>query len=89
MSAAMWEAATILKQSTHREERMYLHCFTGDVASYSSWMEMFPNSIVTGKTIRTPGYADMARHMDVCRLLLETDSPMLSRGHISGHQCDA
>ena len=49
---------------------------------------MFPNTVfgVTMKMTRMPGYAHLARQMDLGRLVLETDSPMLSLA--SGHPYD-
>ena len=88
MSAVMWEALTILKQNNHRQHKIHLHCYTGDLASYNNWIGMFPHTVfgVAVKTTRMPGYVHLARQMDLGRLVLETDSPMLSRA--SGHPYD-
>ena len=85
MSAVMWEGLAVLKQDAHPQLQIYLHCYTGDLASYNNWTGMFPNTVfgVTVKTTQMPGYVQLARQMVLGRLVLETDSPMLSRA--SGH----
>ena len=54
-------------------------------ASYNNWSGMFKDTAfgVTVNTIRMPRYVHTARQIDLGRLVLETDSPMLSRA--SGH----
>ena len=88
ISDVMWEALTVLKQDTHRQQKIHLHCYTGDLASYNNWIGMFPNTVFgfTVKTTQMPEYVQLARQMDLGRLVLETDSPMLSRP--SGHPYD-
>ena len=65
--------------------KIYLHCYTGDLASYNNWIGMFPNTLFgdTVKTTRMPLYVHLARQMNLGGWVMETDSPMLSRA--SGH----
>ena len=79
---------TMLKKNIHRQQKIHLHCYTGDLPSYNNWIGMFPNTVfgVTMKTTQMPGYAYLARQMELGRLVLETDSPVLPRG--SGRPCD-
>ena len=77
----------MLKQNSHRQQ-IHLHCYTGDLASYNNWIGMFPNTVfgVTMKTTRIPGHVHLSRQIDLGRLVLETDSLMLSLA--SGHPYD-
>ena len=74
MSAVMGEALTMLKQHTYRQQQIHLHCYTGDLANYTKWIGIFPNTVfgVTAKTTQATGYSDLASHMDLSRLVLET-----------------
>ena len=85
VSTVMWQALTVLTQDTHPQLKIYVHCDTGDLASYNNWTGIFPNTMfgVTVKTTQMPVYVHLARQMDLGRLVLETDSPTLSRA--SGH----
>ena len=82
MSAVMWKVVTMLKQNIHRQQKINLHCYTGDLAIYSSWLGMFSNGVfgINAKMTRLTRYANLARQMDLGRLVLETDDVI---GHAS------
>ena len=64
-----------------QQQKIHLHCYTGDLAIYNNWFGRFPNTVrFTMKTTQKPEYPYLARQMDLGRLVLETDSPMLPRG---------
>ena len=42
MSVMMRDALTMLKHNTHRQQKIHLHCYTGDLDSYNNWIGMCP-----------------------------------------------
>lgn len=74
----------IMKTVLWQRHRVYRHCFLGDFAELTEWLEAFPNSYF-GLTGTAPAVredrARVVRHLiDIRRLLLETDSPFLCLG---------
>lgn len=87
-SSVMCEALAILEKHTHQRQFIHVHCFTGSLADYRQWVRQFTNSVfgITNKSVSAPGFSELARQIDLYRLVLETDAPLLSpRGHNNGH----
>jgi len=87
-SDVMAEALAILSIHTHQRQLIHVHCFTGTLEDYRQWVRVYTNSVfgITTKSVVAPGFADLARQIDLYRLVLETDAPLLSpHGHNRGH----
>ena len=78
----MNEALLLLKQNTHRHQKLNVHCFMGALWDYQLWDGQFPRTAVgfTNKTTQTTEFATLARRLDLHWLVLETDSGTTTRG---------
>ncbi|KAH3694182.1 hypothetical protein DPMN_081621 [Dreissena polymorpha] len=72
---------SILHGVINRDQRIYLHCFRGDMEVFRAFTDAFPNTYVgyTHKTgDLTPGSLLALRTIPTERLLIETDAPYFS-----------
>ena len=88
MSDVMRETAAILRDNTHPNQWIHVHCYTGSLLDYQHSVGEFPNSVfgITHKSAMAAGLGELACRIDLYRLVLETDSPLLSpHGLACGH----
>ena len=84
----MNEALGMLNKYTHQRQLIHVHCFTGTIADYGQWVGQYSNTVfgITNKSVSAPGFSELARQIDLYRLVLETNAPLLSpQGHNYGH----
>ena len=74
----------ILQHSLHDPYYpVYIHCFTGGISNYTKWVQAFPACMFgfTGALLNPrkhhPELLQVVPSMDLGRILLETDSPLL------------
>ena len=82
------EALDMLNKHTLQRQLIHVHCFTGTIADYRQWVGNYSNTVlgITNKSVSAPGFSELARQIDLYRLVLETDAPLLSsQGHNHGH----
>ena len=82
LSKVMNEALLLLKQNTHRHQKLHVHCFIGALWDYQLWDGQFPRTAVgfTNKSTQTTEFATLARRLDLHWLVIETDSATTTRG---------
>ena len=84
----MTGALGMLNKHTHHCQLVHVQCFTGTTADYRQWVGKYSNTVFgsTNKSVSAPGFSELARQIDLYRLVLETDAPLLSpQGHNHGH----
>ena len=77
-----YRAKTILEEErTPATQRLYIHCFVGDMALYELWVRRFPRTVfgVSPITARTRDCDEFCRRADLSRIVLESDAPYLGR----------
>ena len=87
-SSVMSEALGTLNKHTHQRQLIHVHCFTGTITDYRQWVGNYSNTVfgITNKSVSASGFSELARQIDLYRLVLETDAPLLSsQGRNHGH----
>ena len=81
--SATLDCLAILRLILPKSYPVYVHCFTGGLQDYRRWIQAFPTVVFgfTGALLhpqkRHPKLLKVAAAMDLGRLLLETDAPLL------------
>ena len=77
------DCLTILRQILPRSYPVYVHCFTGGFEDFKRWIQAFPNAVFgfTGALLhpkkRHPELVKVVASLDMGRILVETDAPLL------------
>ena len=80
---ATLDCLTILWAILPKTYPVYVHCFTGGFQDFKRWLQAFPNVVFgfNGSLLqpkkRHPELIKMVASMDLGRILLETDAPLL------------
>ena len=80
---ATLDCLTILRAILPKTYPVYVHCFTGGFQDFKRWLQAFPNVVFgfNGSLLqpkkRHPELIKVVASMDLGRILLETDAPLL------------
>ena len=80
---ATLDCLTILRAILPKTYPIYVHCFTGGFQDFKRWLQAFPNVVFgfNGSLLqpkkRHPELIKVVASMDLGRILLETDAPLL------------
>ena len=78
-----WIVLQFYRQFSQKTYPVYVHCFTGGFQDFKQWLQAFPNVVFsfTGSLLHPqkhhPKLMKVVSSIDLGRILLETDLPLL------------